>query len=80
MALVDTGKRSEDLSAIYARAMNSDGDPVIVKASHEAIHDFGWDEIFAVASQKYTEGKIESGQSLLVQVTTEDFNPKRGQG
>jgi hypothetical protein len=55
------------LTGYSIRATDSaTGKPVIVKASMEAIQDYGERRVQQVASSKYDSGKTESDGSILV--------------
>lgn len=74
MALHDTGERTNDLTGIRARAKDEDDHYVMVWTSDEAITDYGWDVIWAVADKKYANKDYDESDDGVrtVRVTTND--------
>ena len=72
MPLIFPGETIETLTCVSIKATDSStGEPVIVKASHEAIQDYQLCGVQEVASDKYDRGQIEADGSIIVR--TADF-------
>ncbi|WP_457309592.1 hypothetical protein [Sphingomonas sp. UYAg733] len=50
--------RVSTLAGENARATDQDGRTVVIETGSEAIQDYGWGTIFAVASEKFDTGDI----------------------
>ncbi len=69
LIFTDTTAESPDLTGILIQANDrATGKPVVVKASHEAIRDYGLNRVQEVAEAKYDSGKLESNKSIWVRV------------
>lgn len=72
MPLEDTGPNVVTLTGINTRAVDQDGNVVVISASQESIDDFGWGVIIPMASRKYDDGLFDTGSTPLVRVTSSD--------
>jgi hypothetical protein len=76
MGLSFSGKQADTDTGVSLEAF--DGDKrVVVKASSEAIQDYGLSAVRQCASEKYDAGDLADG---FVQVWTDDLKKKHGVG
>jgi hypothetical protein len=66
MPLHFTGEEVRTLSGLSIKATDSSGKTVVVKASSEAIHDYGRSKVEEVASDKFDRDEIEADGSVFV--------------
>lgn len=71
MSLSFTGKSLQTLNTTDYKAFSSQGEQIIVKASHEAIQDYGEVAVQAKAVEKYNDNQVISH---VVMVQTSDFH------
>jgi hypothetical protein len=70
MSLSFTGESVQTLNTTDYKAIGSQGEQIIVKASHEAIQDYGEVAVQAKAIEKYNDNQIVNH---TVTVQTPDF-------
>jgi hypothetical protein len=68
MPLNFTGETVKTLTGLSIRAKDSKGEPVTVKASSEALQDYGLERVREVASKKYDAGQTEIDGSIVIVV------------
>lgn len=71
MPLSFTGESLQTMNSTNYKATGSQGELVIVEASHEALQDFGEDAVHRAASRKYDAGRVSNN---MVSVRTSDFD------
>jgi UDP-N-acetylglucosamine 2-epimerase len=70
MALSYTGESMKTMTGTSYKATGSQGEQVIVEASHEALQDYRESACLQKGSQKYDAGKVSNN---IVTVRTSDF-------
>ena len=66
MPLYFTDEEAETLNGVSIEARDVSGKTVVVKASSEAIQDYGRSKVEEVASDKFDRGEIEADGTVLV--------------
>jgi hypothetical protein len=70
MSLSFTGESLQTTNTTDYKAIGSQGEQIIVKASHDAIHDYGEAAVQAKAVEKYNDNQVVNH---TVTVRTSDF-------
>lgn len=70
MPLIYTGETLDMLNTISFRAQGSDGEIVVVEASHQVVQDYGEYAVHEKGSHKYDAGDVHNNK---VTVRTADF-------
>lgn len=71
VGLTFTGESVDSLEGTSLEAKDSSGRRIVVRASHEAIQDFGLSRVEAKASEKFANGQVEPNGTVIVR--TSDF-------